>query len=34
MSSEYVISLDDPAPIATSFPSFNAMMRGLGAEIG
>ena len=34
LASRAPISLDDPAPIATSFPSFNAMMRGLGAEIG
>ncbi len=27
------VTIDDAAPIATSFPSFLAMMRGLGAEL-
>jgi 3-phosphoshikimate 1-carboxyvinyltransferase len=28
------ITVDDGGPIATSFPSFVDLMRGLGAEIG
>ena len=28
------IAIDDATPIATSFPGFVALMRGLGAEIG
>jgi 3-phosphoshikimate 1-carboxyvinyltransferase len=28
------VAVDDAAPIATSFPGFVALMRGLGAEIG
>ncbi|HSF97012.1 MAG TPA: 3-phosphoshikimate 1-carboxyvinyltransferase, partial [Thermohalobaculum sp.] len=28
------VTVDDAAPIATSFPGFTPMMRGLGAEIG
>lgn len=25
---------DDAAPVATSFPDFTALMRGLGADLG
>ena len=28
------VAVDDARPIATSFPGFVALMRGLGAEIG
>jgi len=33
LASRAPVTIDDAAPIATSFPSFLAMMRGLGAEI-
>jgi 3-phosphoshikimate 1-carboxyvinyltransferase len=28
------VTVDDAGPIATSFPGFVELMRGLGAEIG
>jgi len=34
LASRETVTIDDGAPIATSFPCFVAMMRGLGAEIG
>jgi 3-phosphoshikimate 1-carboxyvinyltransferase len=33
LASRSPVAIDDAAPIATSFPSFLPMMRGLGAEI-
>lgn len=33
MASKQPMRIDDAAPIATSFPSFVALMRGLGAEL-
>ncbi|MEO1650002.1 MAG: 3-phosphoshikimate 1-carboxyvinyltransferase [Pseudomonadota bacterium] len=33
LASEEPVSVDDGAPIATSFPSFRELMNGLGAEI-
>ena len=34
LASRSPVTIDDAAPIATSFPSFIAMMQSLGAEIG
>ena len=34
LAAEQPISVDEPGMIATSFPGFEALMRGLGAEIG
>ncbi|KGJ04614.1 3-phosphoshikimate 1-carboxyvinyltransferase [Paracoccus halophilus] len=34
LASEQPIGVDDAGPIATSFPDFLPLMRGLGAEIG
>jgi len=34
LASEAPVMVDEPGMIATSFPGFVAMMRGLGAEIG
>ena len=34
LAAEQPISVDEPGMIATSFPDFEALMRGLGAEIG
>jgi len=34
LAAEAPVSVDEPGMIATSFPGFVAMMRGLGAEIG
>jgi 3-phosphoshikimate 1-carboxyvinyltransferase len=34
LASEQAISVDEPGMIATSFPTFVSLMRGLGAEIG
>ncbi|HEY5412811.1 MAG TPA: 3-phosphoshikimate 1-carboxyvinyltransferase [Caulobacteraceae bacterium] len=34
LAAEAPISVDEPGMIATSFPGFEALMRGLGAEIG
>lgn len=34
LASENPVSVDDASPIATSFPDFLPLMRGLGAEIG
>jgi 3-phosphoshikimate 1-carboxyvinyltransferase len=34
MASEQPVAVDDTGFIATSFPGFVAMMRGLGAELG
>lgn len=34
MASRAAVSVDDGAPIATSFPDFAALMNGLGAQIG
>ena len=33
MASEAPVTVDDAAPIATSFPEFRAMMAGLGADL-
>jgi len=33
MASEEPVTVDDAAPIATSFPEFRAMMAGLGADL-
>ena len=33
MASDQPVTVDDAAPIATSFPEFRAMMTGLGAEL-
>jgi 3-phosphoshikimate 1-carboxyvinyltransferase len=33
MAAEEPVTVDDGAPIATSFPEFRAMMTGLGADI-
>ncbi|WP_372801947.1 3-phosphoshikimate 1-carboxyvinyltransferase [Paracoccus seriniphilus] len=34
MASEAPVTVDDGSPIATSFPDFTALMRGLGADLG
>jgi 3-phosphoshikimate 1-carboxyvinyltransferase len=34
LAADAPISVDEPGMIATSFPGFEALMRGLGAEIG
>jgi 3-phosphoshikimate 1-carboxyvinyltransferase len=34
LASEAPVAVDQPGMIATSFPGFEALMRGLGAEIG
>src|SRR5690625_3430710 len=34
LASREPVSVDDAAPIATSFPDFMTLMQGLGAEIG
>ncbi len=34
LAAEQPISVDEPGMIATSFPGFEALMRGLGAQIG
>ena len=34
LGSEQPISVDEPGMIATSFPGFEALMRGLGADVG
>ena len=33
MASEKPVTVDDGAPIATSFPGFADLMQGLGGEI-
>ena len=33
MAAEKAVAVDDRAPIATSFPEFIGMMRGLGARL-
>ena len=33
LATRWPVSVDDAAPIATSFPVFEALMRGLGAEL-
>ena len=33
LAAEQVVTVDEPGMIATSFPGFVEMMRGLGAEI-
>jgi 3-phosphoshikimate 1-carboxyvinyltransferase len=33
LASDQMISVDDGGPIATSFPDFLPLMRGLGAQI-
>jgi 3-phosphoshikimate 1-carboxyvinyltransferase len=34
LASRAPVSVDDSSPIATSFPAFEALMRGLGADVG
>jgi len=34
LAADAPISVDEPGMIATSFPGFEALMRGLGADIG
>ncbi|MBC7153150.1 MAG: 3-phosphoshikimate 1-carboxyvinyltransferase [Rhodobacteraceae bacterium] len=34
LASRAPVSVDDGSPIATSFPAFEALMRGLGADVG
>ena len=34
LASDQPVAVDEPAMIATSFPEFLPLMRGLGAEIG
>jgi 3-phosphoshikimate 1-carboxyvinyltransferase len=34
LNAEAPIEVDEPGMIATSFPGFVSLMRGLGAEIG
>ena len=34
LASEQPVTVDEPGMIATSFPGFEALMRGLGADIG
>src|SRR6185312_9487087 len=34
MAAQAPVSIDDGAPIDTSFPGFAALMNGLGAQIG
>ena len=34
LASEHPVGIDDGAFIATSFPDFVPMLRGLGAELG
>jgi 3-phosphoshikimate 1-carboxyvinyltransferase len=33
LAAENAVSVDEPGMIATSFPGFVGLMRGLGAEI-
>ena len=33
LASRHGVAIDDMGPVATSFPGFVTMMRGLGAEI-
>jgi 3-phosphoshikimate 1-carboxyvinyltransferase len=34
LAAEKPVTVDDARPIATSFPGFDALMAGLGAELG
>jgi len=34
LASEQAVTVDDAAPIATSFPTFQTLMQNLGAKIG
>jgi len=34
LASVEAVSVDEPGMIATSFPGFEALMRGLGAQVG
>ncbi|MFZ9133142.1 MAG: 3-phosphoshikimate 1-carboxyvinyltransferase, partial [Gemmobacter sp.] len=34
MAARAPVSVDDASPIATSFPAFEGLMRGLGARLG
>jgi 3-phosphoshikimate 1-carboxyvinyltransferase len=34
LATEAPVSIDDGAPIATSFPDFQRLMQGLGADLG
>ena len=34
LASEQPVSVDEPGMIATSFPGYAELMRGLGADIG
>jgi 3-phosphoshikimate 1-carboxyvinyltransferase len=33
LAAEHAVAVDEPGMIATSFPGFVELMRGLGAEI-
>jgi 3-phosphoshikimate 1-carboxyvinyltransferase len=33
IASQRAVSVDDASPIATSFPVFTGLMRGLGAQL-
>jgi 3-phosphoshikimate 1-carboxyvinyltransferase len=34
LAARAAVRIDDASPIETSFPGFEALMRGLGADIG